>query len=112
MLNKIKAEKENLEKTVVDTSLVDYLSTYSVSIGELIYYSYEEVIFSPYDYRLNKIKGKKVYASSTPNELLQRLNSGRETKCVDLISVNKYDSYPFHTSDGESWTCIIEAKEC
>ena len=44
MLNKIKAEKENLEKTVVDTSLVDYLSTYSVSIGELIYYSYEEVV--------------------------------------------------------------------
>ena len=77
-----------------------------------VYYSYEEVIFSPYDYRLSKIKGKKVYASSTPNELLQRLNSGRETKCVDLISVNKYDSYPFHTSDGESWTCIIEAKEC
>ena len=77
-----------------------------------VYYSYEEVIFSPYDYRLNKIKGKKVYASSTPNELLQRLNSGSETKCVDLISVNKYDSYPFHTSDGESWTCIIEAKEC
>ena len=76
-----------------------------------VYYSYEEVIFSPYDYRLNKIKGKKVYASSTPNELLQRLNSGREANYVDLISVNKYDSYPFHTSDGESWTCIIEAKE-
>ena len=75
-----------------------------------VYYSYEEVIFSPYDYRLKKIKGKRVYASSTPNELLQRLNSGREVKAVDLVEVKPHDSYPFHTSDGESWTCIIEAR--
>lgn len=76
-----------------------------------LYYSYEEVIFSPYDYRLNKIKGKKVYASSTPNDLLQRLNSGRVVKSVDLLEVNANDSFPFHTSDGEWWTCIMEAKE-
>lgn len=75
-----------------------------------VYYSYEEVIFSPYDYRLNKIKGKKVYASSTPNDLLQRLNSRREIKPVDLVEVRVHDSYPFHTSDGECWTCIIEAR--
>lgn len=75
-----------------------------------VYYSYEEVIFSPYDYRLNKIKGKKVFASSTPNDLLQRLNSGREVKPVDLVEVRVHESYPFHTSDGECWTCIIEAR--
>lgn len=76
-----------------------------------LYYSYEEVIFSPYDYRLNKIKGKKVYASSTPNDLLQKLNSGKEVNSVNLIEVKIHDSFPFHTSDGNWWTCIMEAKE-
>lgn len=75
-----------------------------------VYYSYEEIIFSPCDYRINKIKGKKVYASSTPNELLQRLNSKREVRAVNLEEIRIHDSHPFHTSDGESWTCIIEAR--
>lgn len=91
---------------------IDDLKNYPCIIPKnRLYYSYEEIIFSPYDYRLSKIKGKKVFASSTPNDLLNRLNSGREVKSVDLVEVNARDSFPFHTSDGEWWTCIMEAKE-
>lgn len=76
-----------------------------------LYYSYEEVIFSPYDYRLNKIKGKKIYASSTPNDLLCKLNAGIKMESLDLVEVNARNSFPFHISNGEWCTCILEAKE-